>query len=75
MRPGTKLMAVFLQHICSEVNTLTGVVLPFWLLLSSLLPSGFFSENSEYREEGRNGCAQVLFHLSLSSPKPDVTSL
>ena len=34
-----------------------------------------FSEPSKYREEGRNGCAQVLFHLSLSSPKPDVTSL
>jgi hypothetical protein len=26
---GTRLMAVFLQHICSEVNTPKGVVLPF----------------------------------------------
>jgi hypothetical protein len=34
-------MAVFLQHICSEVNTLTGIVPSIWLLLSSPLPSGF----------------------------------
>ena len=38
---GHQVMTVFLLHICSEVNTLTGIAPSIWLLLSSPLPSGF----------------------------------